>query len=399
MNNKDTKTKRLSFENTAIAFADKSDLELKEAYWMYKLINNGTLVELGSFFTNMALKFRFPVKPVVKATVFKLFVGGESLEEARPKIERLAGYGINTILDYGVEAKSSEYDYNKTLQEKLNAIAFAGNQKSVKVLSCKITGLGRFRLFEKVHAGERISLTEEREMERVVDRVEQLCEAAKRQNIALFFDAEESWIQRPLDIIIREMMEQFNQEKVIVYNTYQMYLKNRSEDMKQHYKDALESGFKFGVKLVRGAYMEKERDRAHKMNYPSPIYDNKPAVDEAYNKALRYCLDDVKNIALCAATHNEESCMYLADEIEKSKISNDHPHLMFAQLLGMGENLTFNLADYGFHTAKLVPFGPVKDVIPYLIRRARENSSAEGQMSRELSLLKNEIERRRIFSV
>lgn len=399
MNDKDTNPKRLSFENTEVAFADKSDQELKESYWMFRLINNNALVSWGSFFTNVALKFRMPIKPVVKATIFKLFVGGETLKEAEPKIKRLEEYGINTILDYGVEAKNSEYDYDKTLQEKLKAIEFAGTHKSVKLLSCKITGLGRFGLFEKIHSGEQVTLVEEREMERIVDRVEQLCEAAKRHNISLFFDAEESWIQRPLDVIIREMMAEYNQEKVVIYNTYQLYLSNRFEQLKEHYKDAMESGFKLGVKLVRGAYMEKERERARKMNYPSPVHKDKAAVDVDYNKGLRYCLNDVKNIAICAATHNEESCMYFAQEIAASKIPNDHPHLMFAQLLGMGENLTFNLANHGFHAAKLVPFGPVRDVIPYLIRRAQENSSAEGQMSRELSLLQKEIERRKIFKV
>lgn len=399
MSDKDTNPKRLSFENTEVAFADKSDQELKESYWMFKLINNNALVSWGSFFTNVALKLRVPIKPVVKATIFKLFVGGETLEEAKPKIKGLEKYGINTILDYGVEAKNSEYDYDKTLNEKLKAIEFAGTHKSVKLLSCKITGLGRFGLFEKIHSGEGITLVEEREMERVVDRVEQLCEAAKKYGISLFFDAEESWIQRPLDVIIREMMAEYNQEKVVIYNTYQLYLSNRFEELKEHYKDAMESGFKLGVKLVRGAYMEKERERARRMNYPSPVHKDKAAVDADYNKGLRYCLNDVKNIAICAATHNEESCMYFAQEIAKSKIPNDHPHLMFAQLLGMGENLTFNLANHGFHTAKLVPFGPVRDVIPYLIRRAQENSSAEGQMSRELSLLQKEIERRKIFKI
>lgn len=399
MTDKDIKPKGLSFDNTVIAFTDKSDKELKEAYWIFKLINNGTLVNIGSRLANIALKFHLPIQPFVKATIFKLFVGGETLENTRPKVQRLAKYGINTILDYGVEAKSSEYDYDKTLNEKLKAIHFAGKHKSVKLLSCKITGLGRFRLFEKAHSGEKISLTEEHEMERVVGRVKELCDAAEKQGISLFFDAEETWIQKPLDIIIRDMMKEYNKEKVVVYNTYQMYLKNRMADLKDHYKDAIDSGFKLGVKLVRGAYMEKERDRAKKMNYPSPILDDKATVDINYNNALSFCLIDVKNIALCAATHNEESCMYLANEIEKIKIPNDHPHLMFAQLFGMGENLTFNLADYGFHTAKLVPFGPVKDVIPYLIRRAHENSSAQGQMSRELTLIKKELDRRKIFVV
>lgn len=400
MNNKDTNTEKFSFENTEVAFTDKSDIELKESYWMFKLLNNGLLVNIGSRFTSIALKLRLPIKSAVKATIFKFFVGGETIEEAVPKIKNLERHGITTILDYGVEAKNSEFDYDRTMEENLKAIAFAAEYKSVKFLSCKITGLGRFALFEKAHADEN-SLTsiEQRELERVADRVKQLCAAAKKHEIALFFDAEESWIQKPLDKIIQKMMAEYNREEVLFYNTYQMYLSARWAELQEDFEYAIANGFKLGVKLVRGAYMEKEAAYAKKKRQPSPIHSSKAEVNIDYDKALDFSVKNIENIALCVATHNEASCLHLLKEIEAAKIPKDHPHLLFAQLFGMGENITFNLANHGYKASKLVPFGPVRDVIPYLIRRAHENSAAEGQMSRELSLLNKEIERRLIFKI
>ncbi len=382
------------FENTEVAFADKSNRDLKENKVLFQLFGNDKLVSIGSSLAQVALKLHLPVSPIFKITVYHHFCGGETFEECKKTIGKLNKRHVSSMLNYGVELKEREEDFEATIQKNQEALEFAGKNKAVKVLCIKLTGFGRFDLFEKVQSGDELSKGEKQELEKVKGRFHQLCKSAAKNKVALYVDAEESWIQDALDGIVEEMMDIYNQVHPVVYNTFQLYRWDRLDYLKTQLKLAEEKKYILGAKLVRGAYMEKERERAESKGYKSPIHKNKKAVDKDFNEALHVCFDNIEKVACCVASQSEESCLLAIELIDKKKIDRKHPHVMFSQLYGMGDNITFNLASLGFNASKYLPYGPVKDVIPYLIRRARENSSVGGQMGRELKLVTQEMKRR-----
>ena len=386
----------LSFENTEIAFKSKSTPDLKRAYWLFKIVSSPIIVKIGKVATNFALSLRLPIRKIVKATIFKQFCGGESIEDCRNKMEELATFKVGTILDYSIEGKTTDEDFEQTVEIIIQTIQEGRNNKNIPFAVFKVTGIGSINLLEKA-SDQNYILNESQilELEGIKNRIERICAAAHSAMIPVFIDAEESWIQAIIDTWALEMMLKYNLEKAIVYNTLQMYRHDRLEFLTSCSENAKKHGIKYGIKLVRGAYMEKERARAQKLGYPSPIYPDKNASDDAYNTALKFILEHEMLFALCAGTHNEESSLLLTQELERKQISRDNDKFYFAQLLGMSDHISFNLSNAGFKVAKYVPFGPVKEVMPYLLRRADENTSVAGQTGRELSLIIKELDRRK----
>lgn len=388
---------QLSFSNTEIAFAHKDDAALKRAAWLFRLMNKQWLVKIGSTLGLAAIRMRLPfVESIVKATIFEQFCGGTTLLESTASIEELAKFEIFSILDYGAEAKVTEQDFNQTMKETIRAIDFAKHTESVPVVSTKITGMARFGLLEKLQRGEPFNKQTRTEYKSVLKRLDAICNMACKQGVAVFFDAEESWIQDSIDHLVTVMMRRYNRKKIVVYNTFQLYRHDRLQFLFDSYQLARQGGYMLGAKLVRGAYMEKERARAEEEGYPSPIQVNKDATDDAFDTAIRFCVDHYEEIASCNASHNANSVRLQAELIVARGIPRRHPHLNFCQLYGMSDNLTFNLAEAGFNVAKYVPYGQVQEVIPYLIRRAQENSAVTGDMSREYQLVSQELKRRGI---
>jgi proline dehydrogenase len=390
----------ISFDNTETAFAYKSSKELKQASFLFKTMDYPLLVSLGTRITPLALKLRLPIDSMVRKTIFRQFVGGETLEETQPVVARLEEYGVEVILDYGVEGKEGEENFDKAMQQFIKVISYAATQPHIPFISIKITGLCRFALLQKLNEAPRLRSgihdheEEIAEWDRVRDRMFKICQVATEKGIGILIDAEESWIQDPIDRLTMEMMEIFNKEQVIIYNTIQLYRHDRLNFLDLSYRIAKEKGFYLGVKLVRGAYMEKERDRAQSKGYNSPIQPNKEATDNDFNAAVKYCIDRIDQVACIVASHNEQSNLYAVELLEQKNIPHGHPHFHFSQLFGMSDHITFNLAKAGFSVSKYLPFGPIKDVVPYLMRRAQENSSVSGQTGRELSLIKKELKRR-----
>lgn len=387
----------VDFSNTKNAFAGKTDAQLKHTARMFRMMNSQFMVSVGTRLGLLALKMHIPfTKKIIRETMYKQFVGGRTLLETEDTITHLAKYNSFTILDYGAEGKETEDELNQTLSETIRAIEFAGKNKNVPVVSTKITGLASNELLIKMQREEELSGDDLRSYRNVLKRVDSLCHVASANNVKLFFDAEESWMQDSIDHLVTMMMKRYNKETCIVYNTFQMYRHDRLKYLTDSFDTAKQQGYILGAKLVRGAYMEKEREHAYENNHDSPIQPNKGATDDHYNTALRFCVDNYKDIALCNATHNADSSRLLAQLIVQKGLRKDHPHLNFAQLLGMSDNITFNLAEAGFNVAKYVPFGPVSDVYPYLVRRAHENSAVTGDMSREYALVSEEMKRRGI---
>ncbi|MDB5124797.1 MAG: proline dehydrogenase [Mucilaginibacter sp.] len=384
----------LSFENTEVAFRHCSDTDLKRAYWLFRVININFLVKIGPPVTNIAMKIGLPIKGLIKATIFKHFCGGETIEECDKTIKNLSAGGVGTILDYSIEGEDDEMVFDHTREEIIRTIERAAADKAVPITVFKITGVARFSLLEKLDEGAKLSTEEQQDWEKVQARVLAICEKAHTAGIPVMIDAEESWIQKTIDSLALDMMRRFNKRKAIIYNTYQLYRHDKLASLKHDHSIAVKESFILGAKLVRGAYMEKERKRAEEMGYPSPIQPDKQAADKDYDAALDYCTDYIESIAFVAGTHNEESCRLLAELLDKKKIDHKNPHVYFSQLLGMSDNLSFNLADAKYNVAKYVPYGPIKAVLPYLFRRAQENTAIAGQMSRELSLIVKEMRRR-----
>lgn len=384
----------ISFDNTEVAFAYKNDTELKRAYQMFKLISRPWLSSTGAQLSQFALKIGLPVKGLIKSTLYAQFCGGESVEKSLPTINTLAKSNVLTVLDYGVEAKDDAADFDRTLQEMKREIDLARHHDHILCISCKLTGLVRFGILEKLHSGKRLTAEGEGEWTRARQRVDEICAYAHENHVSLYIDAEESWIQQPIDDLVEEMMEKYNRQKAIVFNTIQLYRHDRLQYLKEAFARAERGKYFYGIKLVRGAYMEKERERAQRLGYPDPIQPNKTATDRDYNEAVTFCIDHIDKISVCVATHNEESNLLFARLIEERNIDKQHPHAFSCQLLGMSDHITFNLANAGYRAGKYIPYGPVKDVVPYLSRRAKENTSVGGQMSRELQLLKREMHRR-----
>ncbi|TCK83671.1 proline dehydrogenase family protein [Albibacterium bauzanense] len=391
----DKRTKVLSFENTEIAFKSKSNTDLKRAYWLFKLISINPLVKFGSYVTNFALKIGLPIQGIIKNTIFKHFCGGQNITDCEAAIQHLASYNVHTILDYSVEGEETEADFDATCEEILQTIKRAQKDNLVPFSVFKVTGLGRFELLQKINAKENLNTKENQEFEYIKLRIDRICKACFETDLQVLIDAEFSWIQDVIDNLALEMMQKYNREKPIVFNTYQLYRHDKLTSLKNDFLLAQTNGFYLGAKLVRGAYMEIERERAQEKEYPSPIQSTKDAADRDYNEAILFCLDHLDRIAFMAGTHNEESSLLLASEIDKQNLSRNHPGIYFAQLLGMSDNLSFNLSASGYNVAKYMPYGPVKAVMPYLLRRAQENTSVSGQTSRELNLIIKEIKRRK----
>lgn len=385
----------LSFNNTEIAFAGKSNKDLNRSYWLFKMVANSSFVSIGKTLTNIAIKTHLPIKGLIKSTIFKQFCGGENIEECTRTVEELGKYKIGTILDYSVEGKETEKDFDACATETIATVGKAKNNKNIPFCVFKVTGLARFGLLEKISSGENLNDEDKAEYQRVHARVNTICKAAHDAGVPIFIDAEESWIQQAIDDLANEMMAAYNKEKCIVYNTYQLYRKDRLAYLKQSFEVASQKKYFLGAKLVRGAYMEKERARAKEKNYPSPIQETKADTDKDYDAAVLFCIENINNIAFCAGTHNEKSSMDLATLMHSKQISGSNKHIYFSQLLGMSDHISYNLANAGYNVAKYVPYGPVKEVLPYLIRRAQENTSVKGQTGRELGLIIKEKERRK----
>ncbi len=387
---------KINFDNTEVAFRNKSNAELNQAYWLFKMIGSNFLTQIGPPITNFLLNIGFPIKGAIRATIFKQFCGGETINECEHTIEQLHSGKVGTILDYSVEGEEEEEVFDFTCEEIIRTINRADGDPRIPITVFKVTGIGRFALLEKLDAKQGLTATEQAEFERVSKRCEKICQTAFDKQVPVMIDAEETWIQDTIDALALEMMTKFNKERLIVYNTYQMYRHDKLADLKADYLIAKETGFILGVKMVRGAYMEKERKRAAEMGYPSPIQPDKAATDKDYDESLRFCVQHIDQIGFVCGTHNEESSRLLTELMDANGIAHEHPHAFFAQLLGMSDNLSFNLSDAGYNVAKYVPYGPIKAVMPYLFRRAQENTSVAGQTGRELGLISKEKARRKI---
>jgi len=383
------------FDNTEVAFSLKSDSQLERAFFLFKMIESQPLVRIGTAVTNFALKAHLPVEGLIRSTVFDHFCGGVTEEDCLPNIEKMYTKNVHAILDYSVEGKETEEQFDHALEKTLKTIDFAQEKDAIPYAVFKPTGFGRFALYQKITEGEELSIDEKSEWIRVVERYHTVCKIAKEKDVPLLIDAEESWMQEAADNLIEELMELYNTEKAIVFNTLQMYRHDRLDYLKGLHQKAHQKGFHIGMKVVRGAYMEKERARAEEKGYASPICVSKLATDDNYNAAVVYMMEHSK-MAIFAGTHNEDSSALLMDLALKHNIEPSDMRLWFGQLFGMSDHISFNLANEGYNVAKYVPFGPVRDVMPYLIRRAEENTSVAGQTSRELGLIKTERKRRKV---
>jgi proline dehydrogenase len=403
----------LDFNNTEKAFGYKKDYALKKAKLLFWIMGFAPLVKIGTLITPFLIKSGFPIKKLIRHTLFEQFVGGESLEKTIDVCNQLEQYRVQVILDYGVEG--GEYDnqqYDQAAEEFIKVINYAVTKRNIPFVSIKITGLVSFELLERINKQgatkssyaltyvndslEQLDSNDKNNWEKLMLRVDEIFKTASELGIGVMFDAEESWIQDPIDFIAIAMMNKYNIKKAVVYNTMQLYRSNRLEFMKAGFEHAKKEGYQFGVKLVRGAYLEKETVRSHKMGYPNPIQQNKKATDRDYNAAVQLCLENIETVSTIIASHNENSNLTAATYVVGRGIPTNHPNLNFSQLYGMSDHITFNLADAGFNVSKYLPFGPIEEVIPYLLRRAQENSSIAGQPGRELDLLKKECLRRGI---
>jgi proline dehydrogenase len=386
----------ISFDNTEIAFKSKSNTDLAKAYWLFKIIGNPKLVKVGKWATNTALNINLPIKGIIKKTIFSQFCGGETISDCTKAITTLSNYGIGTILDYSIEGKTSDEDFNATVEEIIATIKAAANNPKIPFAVFKVTGISSFSILEKandIHSV--ISPEEEQKLSAIIQRIDKICAAAYSHSVPVFIDAEETWIQDTIDRITFDMMLKYNKEQAIVFNTLQMYRHDRLAFLKNEITKAKTHNIHYGVKLVRGAYMEKERERALKMGYPSPIQPDKKACDFDFNSALELIIENLDAMALCAGSHNEESAQLLASLMNNKGIASGDKRVYFAQLLGMSDHISYNVAHAGYNVAKYVPYGPVKEVMPYLLRRADENTSVAGQTGRELSLIMKERNRRK----
>ncbi|WP_410524682.1 proline dehydrogenase family protein [Polaribacter sp. IC063] len=384
------------FNNTEIAFALKSDFQLNRAYFLFRIIKIQFLVKIGGAFTKLALKLNLPVEGIIRATVFNHFCGGVNEDDCLPIIDNMYNNGhVHSVLDYSVEGQDKEASFDEVLENTLKILNFCEEKKSMPFAVFKPTGFGRFALYQKISEQKKLTEAEQEEWSRVLARFHKVCKAASSTDVPLLIDAEESWMQKAIDDLIEELMETYNKEKAIVFNTLQMYRHDRMDYLKNLHKKSKEKGFYIGIKVVRGAYMEKERERAEEKGYLSPICIDKKASDENYDTAIKYMMGEPK-MALFVGTHNEDSSYLVMELAEKHAIKKNDRNLWFSQLFGMSDNVSYNLADQGYNVAKYLPFGPVKDVMPYLIRRAEENTSIAGQTTRELDLLETERKRRKL---
>ena len=391
----------LSLNNTENAFAYKSNKDLRKAKWLFSVIQNPWIVSLGTRLTPVLMKSGLPINGIIRNTIFNQFVGGETLEESARVTKMLGAYGVQVILDYGVEAKEGDESFDEVTEQFIRAIEFAATQDNVPFVSVKLTGLSSMHLLERLNEAPRLrsgvhdSESDDAALSKLKERMFAICDVAEENGVGILIDAEETWIQDPIDRLAMELMSIYNKGKVVVYNTFQLYRSDRLRFLQLSHKIAAEGNFILGAKLVRGAYMEKERARAEKLGYPSPIQVDKSATDADFDKAVTYCVDHIDQIALIVASHNEASNLNCAQLMQSKGLENKHPHIHFSQLYGMSDHITFNMASEGYKVSKYLPFGPLQDVVPYLMRRAQENSSVNGQTNRELLLIRQEIARRK----
>ena len=384
------------FDNTEIAFALKSDSELERAYYLFKMISIEPLVKIGTVATNLAIKAHLPIEGLIRSTVFDHFCGGVNEADCLPVIDKMYEKGVSSVLDFSVEGKANDKEFDTAMNTTLNIMDFAKDKDAMPIAVFKPTGFGRLKLFEKVGKGMALTQKEEDEWQNVVNRYDSVCKRGKEHDIAVLIDAEESWMQDASDALVTQMMETYNTEKPIVFNTLQMYRKDRLDYLKRAHKHAREKGYYLGFKLVRGAYLEKENERAHDLGYESPMCNSKADTDTNFNSAVAYMLDHLEDMSIFSGTHNEESCYLMMRLMKEKGLKNHDKRIWFGQLYGMSDHISFNLAHKGYNVAKYIPFGPVRDVMPYLIRRAEENTSVAGQTGRELALLAKEKQRRKL---
>lgn len=384
------------FDNTEIAFALKSDSELERAYYLFKMISIEPLVKIGAVATNLAIKAHLPIEGLIRSTVFDHFCGGVNEADCLPVIDRMYEKGVSSVLDFSVEGKENDKEFDAAMTTTLKIMDFAKEKDAMPIAVFKPTGFGRLKLFEKVGKGAALTPKEQEEWQKVVNRYDTVCKRGKETDIAVLIDAEETWMQDASDALVTQMMETYNTEKPIVFNTLQMYRKDRLDFMKQEHKRAKEKGYYIGFKLVRGAYLEKENERAKDKGYESPMCTSKEATDINFNLAVAYMLDHIEDMSLFSGSHNEESSYIMMQLMEEKGLKNNDERIWFGQLYGMSDHISFNLAHRGYNVAKYIPFGPVRDVMPYLIRRAEENTSVAGQTGRELALLTKEKQRRKL---
>lgn len=384
-----------SFKDTSIAFSYKSDKELRKSYLLFSSVNNPLISKLGANIVKFALKIKLPIKGIVRNTVFQQFCGGESIDQCDATINKLSVYNIKTILDYAVEGDSGESNYDIAVEEILKTVKKAISTVNIPFSVFKPTGIASKELLEKIQLGHKLSEQEEQEFEAIRRRFDMIGKACFDGGIRLYIDSEDSFYQDPIDDLVYELMEKYNKEKVVVFNTYQMYRTGMLENLIKAGENGKEKGYHVGAKLVRGAYMEKERERAAVKGYNDPIMPDKKSTDGQYDDALRYCVEHIGHMELCSGTHNENSNYLLTEYIQKNKLEKNDQRIYFAQLFGMSDHISFNLANEGYNVVKYVPYGPIETVMPYLFRRAEENTSIAGQSSRELELIRQELKRRK----
>ena len=385
----------ISFDDTAVAFKHKTDTELFLSYLIFSFTKNPILVKILSQFAKIALALRLPIKSIIKATVFKQFCGGEKKEEYKKVISQLGEASIGTILDYSVEGSEDEQSFENTKKRLLDLIEQSKCDPNIPCTCMKMTAIASFDILEKISAGKTLSAQEQKEWDDVKKRLDIICEASFKADKPIYIDAEETWVQKSIDGLVEEMMPKYNSKKAIVYTTLQLYRWDRNDYFKRLIKAARADSYKLGIKIVRGAYLEKENDRAKQMGYPTPINPTKEATDREYNKAVEIFVENIDVVEICVGTHNEESCQLLLSLMSEKNLPNNHDHIYFSQLYGMSDTISFNLSKAGYNVSKYLPFGPVESTLPYLTRRAEENTAIAGQMSKELEIIEKERQRRK----
>lgn len=383
------------FDNTQVAFQDKSNQELFLSYIIFLMTKSPLLIKVLSKTAKLCLDLGLPIKPIIKRTVFKQFCGGESRLEYRRVIDRLGRSAIGTILDYSVESNQNEAGFESTTQELLKVIEEAASTPNIPCTCMKLSAIGSAPLFEKVSAGASLSAVEQEAWKKIENRLNTICKAARSAGKPIYIDAEQSWVQEAMDRLSETMMARYNTEKAVVYSTLQFYRWDRIDYFKKLIQAARKAGTMLGVKIVRGAYLEKERERARAMGYPSPVNPSKQATDDEFNRAITLFIDNIDTCEVCLGTHNEYSCRLLIEQMDKRNIPRDHPHIWFSQLYGMSDNISYNLAKAGYNVTKYLPYGPVEATLPYLTRRAEENTAIAGQMCKEFQIIVQERKRRR----
>lgn len=385
----------LSFRDFSTAFAHLTDKELRFSHRIFGLMNSEKLTNVATGLAEIALKWNLPVSWAAKPTVFRVFCGGETIYESLQAVEKLGINNIGAILDYSVEGQEKENEFGMTELEIVRVIQLATENTSIPVACIKVSGIASNALLEKLSSGEDLNDKDKRDAATLHQRFERICQAAFDHDIPLYVDAEESWLQDAIDRLVESMMVRFNKERAIVFQTIQMFRHDRLAYYAKLIERSRREGFKVGVKIVRGAYLDKENNRAEERGYPTPIQPTKQATDDAYNAALKLSVENIDWVEICAGTHNEESSIYLTELMHEAGLPNNHAHIYFSQLYGMSDYMSFNLAASGYNVSKYLPYGPVKATLPYLIRRAKENSAIAGQMSKEFTMISNELKRRR----